>query len=313
MIKNQVDDYGEVLLDIKKFYNHIVDETVELMNLYGCKTPLEIYCLFNLINSFYVKEDYEFQSSYMKNTVFSECIERDGLRGIQVVLNGGVCRHRTAMLNDIYMKMGIDSIALHGQLETLLNFYYGNSNSKQIADRMYVADMLKKISEGAKLEDFKSHLKKRKISYNIREVHDDYFATSKKRTNHVIVMVGSDKRYYLDPMNDITYYKDDKDIITLRNNMGLYFFADIRINRFFWRSWLGESKEKENLYNKILELPGAIEKETDYSIKEIYSYLKKYKEGIKEFIKSNEESIEVVRRKILALPPNSEVKYWVHF
>ncbi len=299
----QVSDYKDLLLEIKEFYNHILDETIELMNSFGYKTPLEIYCLFNLINSFYVKGNEIFNLLYMKDKpVYSRELENDEIKGVQVLLNGGVCRHRSSMLNDIYKSMGIDSVVLVGRSETLLNFHYGNSFSKQIADRAYVESMLKKISEGARIEEFKNHLKKRKISYHMQDVHDDYFDKHKKMPNHAIVMVGDDKRYYLDPMNNVTYYKDDRDVVTLRNRSGLYFFSSPQINKFFWGCWLGQNQELVELYDSILRLPGAIESETIQNIKEIYSYLKQFQKGIEEFAKSKSDSIEETRKKCLTLP-----------
>ena len=304
LIENtQENGYTDLLLEIKEFYNHIVDETIELMNLYGCRTPLEIYCLFNLINSFYVKENEIFNLLYMKDKpVYSRELEEAAIQGIQVLLNGGVCRHRSAMLNDIYKRMGIDSVILVGNSETLLNFHYGNSLNKQIADRTYVENMLRKISEGARIEEFKNNLKKRKISYSMQDVHDDDIDKHKKRPNHAIVMVGEDKRYYLDPMNNVTYYKDDRDVVTLKNRSGLYFFSPIQINKLFWNCWLGKNQEIVEIYDRILQLPGAIESETLQSIKEIYSYLKQFKDRIEEFAKSKSDSIEETRKKCLTLP-----------
>ena len=303
LIENtQANGYTDLLLEIKEFYNHILDETIELMNLYGCKTPLEIYCLFNLINSFYVKNDEIFNILYMKDKqVYSKELENDEIKGVQVLLNGGVCRHRSAMLNEIYKRMGIDSVVLVGRLETLLNFHYGNSLNKQIADRVYVASMLRKISEGARIEEFKKHLKKRKISYHMQDVHDDYFYNHIKMPNHAIVMAGDDKRYYLDPMNNVTYYKDDRDIGTLRNRSGLYFFSHPQINKLSWGCWLGKNQELVELYDSILQLPGAIESETIQNIKEIYSYLKQFQNGIEDFAKSKSDTIEETRKKCLSL------------
>ena len=304
LIENtQTNGYTDLLLEIKEFYNHIVDETIELMDLYGCKTPLEIYCLFNFLNSFYVKDDEIFNLLYMKDKpVYSKELENDEIKGVQVLLNGGVCRHRSAMLNEIYKRMGTDSVVIVGRLETLLNFHYGNSINKQMADRVYVESMLRKISEGARIEEFKNHLKKRKISYHMQDVHDDYFDNHKKMPNHVIVMVGDDKRYYLDPMNNVTYYKDDRDVATLRNRSGLYFFSPPQINKFFWGCWSGKNQELAELYDRILQLPGAIESETIQNIKEIYSYLKQFQKGIEEFAKSKSDSIEETRKKCLSLP-----------
>lgn len=303
--KNHESDYTELLLEIKEFYNQMVDETIELMNLYGCKTPLEIYCLFNLINSFYVKEDEIFKLLYMKDElVYSRELEANEIRGVQVLLNGGVCRHRSSMLNEIYKRMGIDSVILFGYSEALLNFSYGKSLNKQLADKAYVGSVLRKINDGARIEEFKNQLKKRKISYHIKDVHDDYFDKHKKRPNHEIVMVGDTKRYYLDPMNDVTYSKDDRDIVTLRNRSGLYFFSVPQYNKIRWGCWGGHNQELVEMYNRILQLPGAIELETIQSIKEIYSYLKRYNEGIEEFAKSNSNSIETIRTKCLTLPKN---------
>lgn len=293
---------NDLFLEIKEFYNHVLDETIELMNLYGCKTPLEIYCLFNLINSFYVKDDEVFNILYMKDKhVYSEELENDEIKGVQVLLNGGVCRHRSAMLNEIYKRMGINSVVLVGRSETLLNFHYGNSLNKQIADRAYVESMIRKISEGARIEEFKNHLKKRKISYHMQDVHDDYFYNHIKMPNHAIVMAGDDKRYYLDPMNNVSYYKDDRDIVTLRNRSGLYFFSSPQINKFFWGCWSGENQELVELYDSILQLPGAIESETTQKIKEIYSYLKQFQKEIEDFAKSKSDTIEETRKKCLSL------------
>ena len=129
-----------------------------------------------------------------------------------------------------------------------------------------------------------------------------YFDKHKKMPNHAIVMVGDDKRYYLDPMNNVTYYKDDRDVVTLRNRLGLYFFSSPQINKFFWGCWLGQNQELAELYDSILRLPGAIESETIQNIKEIYSYLKQFQKGIEEFAKSKSDSIEETRKKCLTLP-----------
>lgn len=299
----QVNEHEDLLLEIKEFYDHILDDTIEMMNLYGCETPLEIYCLFNLLNTCYVRFDEVHQLLYADHKpVFSRELEADEIQGVQVLLNGGVCRHRSAMLNDIYQKIGIDSVTLAGRSERLLNFSYGNSLNKRVADRIYVADMLSKISNGASIEEFKNHLKKRKISYHMRDVHDDYFFQNLKMPNHEIVMAGVDKRYYLDPMNNTTYYKDEEDVVTLRNRSGLYFFSAPQINRFIWRCWLGKNLEFLELYDKIIQLPCADESETVRDIKEIYLYLNQFHEEIEEFAKDKSDSIEKIRQKCFFLP-----------
>ena len=297
---NQNNHNSDLLLEVKDFYNNIVDDTVELMNLYNCKTPIEVYCLFNMINNYYVKEDEIFKLLYMKDSpIYSKKLEENEIMGIQTLLNGGVCRHRSAMLNDIYRKMGLDSIFLLGRLETHLEFYYGNSKNKQIADRAYVQKVLKRITEGAKIDDFKSNLRKRKISYHFPEVHDDYFYKNMKWPNHAIVMVGEDKRYYLDPTINITYYKDDRDVSTLRNRSGYYFFSYRNLDTLHY--WEDKNQELVKIVDRILQLPGANESETTRNIKEIYSYLRQFKNGIEEFVRSKSSSIEEIRTKCLTL------------
>ena len=41
---NQNNHNSDLLLEVKDFQNNIVYDTVELMNLYNCKTPIEVYC-----------------------------------------------------------------------------------------------------------------------------------------------------------------------------------------------------------------------------------------------------------------------------
>ena len=291
--------YKELLDEIKEFYDYVLNETIELMNIYNCKSTLEIYCLFNMVNSNLIKEDEYFKLLYSKEMVYSKELEEENIRGIQTILNGGVCRHRAAMLSDIYRKMNIDSVVLYGLSETLLKFNYTGSLNKQVADKLYVNDILKKLSEGAKITDFKKTLKKRKISYRVSDVHDDYYINNhiRKRPNHAIVMAGCDKRYYLDPMNDLTYYKDSEDNYTLKNNVGFYFFNNALINRL-------RLATKDETYLRLLKKSCSCEEDNLKDIKrikEIYLYLKQYRNDIDEFVKKHNESFESIRNKCLIL------------
>lgn len=299
----QSDDYKNLLYEITTFYDHILDETIQLMNLYSCKTPLEVYCLFNMINDFYIRNDEIFRILHgVKEGISNfEELESSDIKGVQVLLNGGVCRHRSAMLCDIYKRMGFDSAVLVGRTEVLAKISYGNSQNKQISDRMYVDNMLRKISDGASIEEFKSHLKRRKISYHVQDVHDDSAEKYRKKHNHAIVMVGDDKSYYLDPMNNVVYNKDENDVITLRNRSGLYFFSYPKISKFFMRYGSSMGQESIDMYDRLLQLPVANYSETLKNVLEIYSYLRQFKNGIEEFAKSKKESIEDIRGKSLSL------------
>ena len=295
-------EYEELILELQDFYNRIVDETIEVMNTYNCKTPLEIFCLFNVINSYYVDSMELWQITHEKkhSPIYLDDLDCGKIRGLQSVFNGGVCRHRVAMLNDIYTKMGIDSVQVNGYLEMLLNFYYGNSQKKQFADQIFVSKMLDMISRGSKLSDFKGQLKKRKISYQMQDIHDDY-SKYYRLPNHVIIMAGNDLRYYLDPMNDVTYYKDDQDNHTIKSSKGLYFFFNMEMNRLLW---FCDKKDNgldiEYTYNRILDRKGASEVDSTNKMKEIYSYLNNYKKGIEEFVNSHHEDIQLMRSKGLS-------------
>ena len=272
--------------EIKRYYDYFVDTTIDFIKSYDLTTPLEIYCLFNLINENYVKADEVYKILCEKEMTYLPILELKPVQGILTLVNGGVCRHRAEMLDDIYNKMGFDSNTLSGNLTNLLMFQYGNSQNKQTANRIYVAGILDKISKGDKIEYYKNNLKRRKISYTVKEVHDDYFYKNEdlKKSNHRIVVVGDSERYYLDPMNDVTYYKADNDVVTLRTNTSLYFFTD-----------------RENMDSKIMSLPIASNSKTTSDISRIYSYLKRHRGDIKDFADSNYEKIQEVREKMLFL------------
>ena len=289
---------NDLIAEVEILYNKLLDETIELMKQYNCNTPLEIYCLFNLISNYYVDSDEIFDELYLNKRFYSYFTENSKIQGVQTILNGGVCRHKSAMLKDIYRKMNINSVVLQGYSETLLNFSYTRSLNKQLADRKFVNDMLIKISKGAKITDFKKNLKERKIFYQMKNVHDDYYLNNKRLPNHAIVLAGNDMRYYLDPMNEVTYFQDEKDIITLKNSIGLYFFSLDKINHLLWKNSSDYNYELES-YNKIMKNSCSKEKDNNKEIKEIYSYLKKYQSAIEKFVKDKEESINDIRQKCL--------------
>ncbi len=292
----------QLLIEIKEFYNRVISETVELTRTYNCKTPLEIYCLFNLINKNYIKKNAVL--SMQNDPFFTPDLEKEDIMGLYVLLNGGLCRHRSAMLNDIYHKMGIDSVTIYGYLENLITFYYGNSKDKWEKDRSYIEKLLEKRSKGLVTSDkFENLLEKRNISYEIKYINDDYFKKQKKMLNHVIVMAGEDKKYYLDPMNNITFHKNSyEEMETLRSCIGECFYPSISLSAFIWGCWLGFGQEKLDTYNKIIQLPNDIESETLENIKDIHSHLKQYSSDIKEFAKSHSKSIEGIKKKSLTLP-----------
>jgi len=300
IINKQKDDYQDLLLEIKDFYNYMVDETIEFMISHDCISPLEIYCLFNMLNNYYIKFDELVSLQYLK-LIYSIKIENDDIRGVQVLLNSGVCRHRSAMLNDIYHNMGFDSVQMCGVSKTLLHFHYGNTPIKQLDDMKFVNNMLSRISNCTKIERFKSQLKERKITYNVQDVHDEYFIKHIAKPNHTIVMVGDDKRYYLDPTKDTVYFKDDIDSITYKNHAGDYFFSTLAMNTFYWTCW-NKNQGVLDTYNRLIELPIANDLDTIKNIRNIYFYLREYEKDMENFTRSKSDSIEEVRKKCLSIP-----------
>ena len=295
IVEGNLRELGRVQI-ISGYYSTILVDTVKFMKQHGCKSPLEIYCLFNVINDFYTRSDDVAFLLEHKSMDYSFEVQTMETRGLVTVLDGGVCRHRAAMLNDIYRCMDFDSVTLSGYSINLLRFIYGKkSRRKGLTDLIYTDGVMKKLYNGAKIEDFKKSLNSRGISYKMPDVHDEYWFCNRKMFNHACVMVGGDNRYYLDPMKRTTYYKGEGDEVTLRNRNGLYFFSELGGNKFYWGVPLGKNLDYVDTYNRIMQLPGADEDDTNIRIKEINTRLEEYKEEARDFASKNQQLVEDIK------------------
>ena len=108
----------EILESLQKDYDELLNRTIELIDLYHYEDPIEVYCLLNRINSFYINQEEQHQMIQEEKRIYTNELEKRELKGIQFFLNGGLCRHRSSILNDIYQKMDISSIPLFGYIET---------------------------------------------------------------------------------------------------------------------------------------------------------------------------------------------------
>ena len=291
--------YTEELQEIEEFYDSYINKVVELMNYYRCKTPLEVFSLFNLLCDYYIDDESINKTYLVDEPITPDWMEERPFLGIQVLFNGGVCRHKSAMLCDIYKKMNIDSIMLLGYSEDFLKFTFGREE-KLMYDKLYISKVLRKISEGAKITDFKRQFDKRKITYEIKDVHDEYFTLNQKKVNHVIVMTADDKRYYLDPTRDTMYYKKEEDHITLKNNIGNYFFVCITMYPFTYGPYIN-TQEYYDTYRKLLTKECGNEIEDNRLYNELLNYYFRHHLELRKFVQDTEEDIIKIKEKSLKI------------
>ena len=216
IVEGNLRELGRVQI-ISGYYSTILVDTVKFMKQHGCKSPLEIYCLFNMINDFYTRsDDLPFLLEH-KSMDYSFEVQTMETRGLVTVLDGGVCRHRAAMLNDIYRCMDFDSVTLSGYSINLLRFIYGKkSRRKGLTDLIYTDGVMNKLYNGAKIEDFKKSLNSRGISYKMPDVHDEYW------DNHVFVEPVNNQNIF-NKILEISLYYIEGDI----NNCFIFLTSDI--------------------------------------------------------------------------------------
>lgn len=292
----------DLILELKDFYDVFLVDFIDLAMTYGYTSPLDVFNIINLVS-----ESFDDKFEISKNIALSSSsypsLEKRDILGVQTLLGSGVCRHKAALLSDLYNRNGKESLVLIGKSEMLLNFYYGNSINKQLHDRLFVSNILDKISQGAKIEDFKRQLKKRKISYQIKNVHDDYYLRISQNPNHAIVLVGDEKKYYLDPMNKSILFKDECDEITLKNSGGEYFFFDIKQHIVYSALLSLLDKDFIKKYKRIIELESSTEKDSKKEFIRTKTTINN-DSHVAEFIKSYQPQIQNIKEKSLILKRN---------
>lgn len=109
----------EYLTKITKIYNEIIKNYAHLNYDLGFENPIEIYTLFHkLMHRGYLSFGYNFEY----NT--TETLNNKNILGVDVINGKGVCRHISAMLQDIFDELKINNEILP------IYLYEDNSSNK---------------------------------------------------------------------------------------------------------------------------------------------------------------------------------------
>ena len=100
-------DYTRDIKQIRLLYNEFITNYNKLNKMFCLNDPIQIYTMFNYLL-------YKGYLSLDKNFEFTDKEARDinGLFGINVIIGKAVCRHISAMLNDILNDYGIEASQL---------------------------------------------------------------------------------------------------------------------------------------------------------------------------------------------------------
>lgn len=297
----------DTVLELKDFYDTFLLNLIDFTTNYGYTSILEIFSIVNLISELYDDKIQIYKTLTNKSTLTYPSLEKLDISGIQTLLGSGVCRHKSAFLSDLYNRIGKESLVLIGRNENLLNFYYGNSQNKCLYDMIFISKILNKISQGAKIEDFEKQLEKRKISYQLKNIHDDYYSKIKHTPNHAIVLVGDENRYYLDPMHTSVLFRDDCNEKILKNRRGQYFFFDERKYLLHYMVLCELDKELYESVNAIMAkyitisgLESQTEEETRIELIKAKNRIY-HDKNTKDFIMSYQFQIQNIKEKSLIL------------
>ena len=106
LFKEDSNDFNNYLeyYELKKVYVEVLNEIVKFMKKNKCGCPMEFFAMYSyLVRNGYLSLDKKFCYDIdVKNDVFS-------LRGINVIVGSGVCRHITSMLTDILVGANYDA------------------------------------------------------------------------------------------------------------------------------------------------------------------------------------------------------------
>ena len=284
--KGQSNQKSDLMMELKESYDSILDGIIELTTYYNYETALEIFYLFNCLCSFFSDDD-KFKE-YKSRFSCRELENRDTM-GIQTLLYGGICRHKSAMLCDIYDKSRMDSIMLLGSLRSSSEEDKNDPKSDRLAEIVYehYKDQISNLSCNDKTRQ----------SY-IQMIIDEYRKMLGSAPNHAIVMVGDDKKHYFDPANSTVFYSSNGNDNRLINNLGKIFVPNLKAYQFVFKE---NGQDYTRIYRNISQKKDSIETEDDIKMQELYFQLMSDVRGIAEFIVSKEQTINTMKEKVLTL------------
>lgn len=93
--------------EIQKIYDEIIRHYSKLNRIFDFNNPVEIFALYvYAVEKGYLSFHHNFEHGQTDADVEKEI---SGLSGVEIILGHGVCRHFSAMLNDIFKESGVDS------------------------------------------------------------------------------------------------------------------------------------------------------------------------------------------------------------
>lgn len=103
----KIKDDLSTINEIQKIYDEIIRHYSKLNRIFDFNNPVEIFALYvYAVEKGYLSFHHNFEHGQTDDDVEKEIF---GLSGVEIILGHGVCRHFSAMLNDIFKESGVDS------------------------------------------------------------------------------------------------------------------------------------------------------------------------------------------------------------
>lgn len=281
----------DIYLCLKKIYNQLLNEFISLSKVLKYQEALEIFYLFDYL----LKRNYIGDKDYKINDN-AYILEKNDILGVNT-FSGGVCRHKSSMLNDIYHKNNINSTVLLGS-------YHCNKFDR--FDDVFKDSNIKKQVGEIEYNNKKYYVLEESGFYFTYECFhdDDFYEKNISKLNHAIVLAGNDRKILVDPELDNYYYFENDDRITAKTKYGKYFF--IWEPKYDLPDFPMYDTSFQKIYEEIMKYESIPYKEVHKLALEIFEYLDNNKKILKEFINDNKDSIEQVKNACLCLRKNSE-------
>jgi hypothetical protein len=284
----------EVCSSIKKLYNQLLDEFIILANTFNYRSALEISSLFE----FLLRNEYIGNVNY-DNTDNAYILEDEEMLGANTFA-GGVCRHKSSMLKDVYHKKGIDSLMIVGSY--LDNKFY-------MFDEVFKDGSIKKETGEVEYNDIKYYILNDSGHYFAYPCYhdEDFYEKDFVTLNHAIVLAGNERIILTDPTLYHYYYLEGNDKMAAKSRTGRYFF--IAEPKLLHLQFYGP--HLQNKFEKFMKRPFIPDDEIFKVSEDIKMHLNNSKAIIEEFINDNHESIDSIKEKCLYLRKTS--KPYTHY
>ena len=235
------DDQDKNLVkELKDAYDTFLNMYIKLNENLELKNPLGVFSLFTML----LWDGYlSYNKSYNPNDEDFICIlVNDNLEGINILNGKGVCRHTSSLLSDIYTKLGINN--------RKLGCYVYNPNEKNHFKK--IKNYLETVKDIGILDAFK-------LPY-IEVI-----------SNHSILEVSQDKKYYLDSMNSesVEPKNNNSPIFKTSGNYEILTNSKENSNYSTIKEYFEERKRVKNIYN----LNKSLFDDFYFSNKDIYSLI----------------------------------------